>query len=68
MMYAPWINFTLGLWLIISPFLLGHSDVRSAMWNEIIVGFLVVIFSSKLGVSVAGRRASYGPGEQRGRA
>jgi len=68
MTYVPWINFTLGLWLIISPFLLGYSHMRSAMWNEIIVGFLVVIFSSRLGASVASRRTSYGPGEQRGRA
>ncbi len=64
----PWINFTLGLWLIISPFLLGYSHIRSAMWNEIIVGFLILIFSSKLAASVTGRRTSYGPGEQRGRA
>lgn len=68
MTYVPWLNFTLGLWLIISPFLLGYSHVRPAMWNEVIVGFLVVIFSSKLGAAVAGRRSPSRSGAQRGRA
>lgn len=68
MSYVPWINFILGLWLIISPFLLGYSNVRPAMWNEIIVGVLVLIFSSTLGASLTGRTTSYRTGEQRGRA
>lgn len=68
MSYVPWINFILGLWLIISPFLLGYSDVRPAMWNQIIVGILVLIFSSTLGASITGQRTSYRSGEQRGRA
>lgn len=68
MAYVPWINFTLGLWLIISPFLLGYSHLRPAMWNANIVGVLVLISSSKLGASVAGRKTVYGPGGQRGKA
>lgn len=68
MNYVPWINFILGLWLIISPFLLGYSNVRPAMWNEMIVGILVLIFSSTLGASITSRTTSYRSGEQRGRA
>ncbi len=68
MHYVPWINFILGLWLIISPFLLGYSNVRPAMWNEIIIGVLVLIFSSTMGASLTDRTTSYRSGEQRGRA
>ncbi|TAK09879.1 MAG: hypothetical protein EPO39_01475 [Candidatus Manganitrophaceae bacterium] len=67
MNYVPWINFILGLWLIISPFLLGYSHVRPAMWNEIIVGVLVLIFSSTVGASLTGRTTSYRTHEQSGR-
>lgn len=68
MNYVPWINFILGLWLIISSFLLGYSNVRPAMWNEIIVGVLVLIFSSTVGASLTNRSTTYRTGEQRGRA
>lgn len=68
MNYVPWMNFILGLWLIISPFLLGYSNVRPAMWNQIIIGVLVLIFSSTLGASISGQRTTYRSGEQRGSA
>lgn len=66
MSYIPWFNFTLGLWLIISPFLLGYSHLRAAMWNEIIVGVLILIFSTTVGASIAGRTSPYG--EHQGKA
>lgn len=36
-----WINAILGVWLILSPFVLGHNDVERAMWNDLAVGILV---------------------------
>jgi hypothetical protein len=38
-----WINFLLGIWLIISPFVLGFT-VASALSNAILLGILVGIF------------------------
>lgn len=50
-----WANCVLAVWLILSPFVLGFTDVAKAMWNNIIVGILVLIVAwSSAG---AGRRA-----------
>ncbi|MFW6060073.1 MAG: SPW repeat protein [Phycisphaeraceae bacterium] len=37
-------NIILGIWLIIAPFVLTYELPR-AVWNDVIVGFLVVIFA-----------------------
>jgi hypothetical protein len=39
-----------GLWLLMAPFVLGHGDRPAAMWNEIVVGALVLVLG---GVRVA---------------
>lgn len=39
-----WVNVILGGWLIIAPFLLGYSDDANPLWNDIIVGIVVVLF------------------------
>jgi hypothetical protein len=36
------INAGLGLWLILSPFILGYSAVRAATWNDTIVGVVII--------------------------
>lgn len=41
---VAWLNFLAGIWLILSPFILGFSTEGSALWNNIIIGILVVIF------------------------
>jgi len=48
-------NILLGIWLILSPFILGYSS-SSAIWNSIIVGFLVMVFAyiSNLETSLPG--------------
>jgi len=35
----------LGVWLIIAPFLLGYSALAAALWNDIIVGIVVVVLA-----------------------
>lgn len=40
------IDILLGIWLIIAPFMLGYSAINGALWNDIISGFLVVIFAA----------------------
>lgn len=43
MYWQSWVNTILGIWLILSPFLLGFSDVASATWNNIIIGILLAV-------------------------
>ncbi len=44
-MWQGWFNLILGLWLIVSPWLLGFSTVAAAMWNSVIVGIVVAALS-----------------------
>jgi len=40
-----WINAVLGLWLVVSPFILGYSATMAALWNTIIVGLMVIVLA-----------------------
>jgi len=41
-----WINLILGIWLIISPFVLGFAaTTRAAVTNDVILGILLIAFS-----------------------
>ncbi len=40
-----WINFILGLWLIVAPFALHFRDVSAAMWNSVILGIVIAVLS-----------------------
>lgn len=38
-----WVNALLGVWVIISPFVLGFATNTELMWNNIIVGAVVAL-------------------------
>jgi hypothetical protein len=40
-----WINAILGLWLVVSPFVLGYSVMRVVLWNSVIVGIVVIVLA-----------------------
>ncbi len=42
---ASTVGILAGLWLIISPFILGNSGVSTVMWNEIIFGVIVAVLA-----------------------
>jgi len=42
---ASGLNVIAGIWLIISPFVVGFSDLFNPMWNNIIVGIAVLILA-----------------------
>lgn len=42
---AGWTNAAIGIWLIAAPFILNYPTARE-MWNDIIVGALVLIFGA----------------------
>lgn len=43
--WPSWTNLILGVWLVISPFVLSFNDNMTAYWNTIILGILTIILS-----------------------
>jgi hypothetical protein len=41
--WAGWINLILGIWLIISPWVVGYSAHGTALGNNVVLGILVLI-------------------------
>jgi len=44
--WQDWLALALGLWLLISPWLLGFSDVGVAAWNAVLVGVGIALFAA----------------------
>jgi hypothetical protein len=40
-----WTNAALGGWLVIAPFALGHSAITANVWNNVVVGVVVLLVS-----------------------
>ena len=40
-----WMNFTLGVWLVIAPFVLLYRGIQAALWDDIVVGLLIAAYS-----------------------
>lgn len=40
-----WVNFILGLWLIVAPFVLPYRDISAALWNNVIVGVIIAVLA-----------------------
>lgn len=40
--WLSWVNVALGIWLVVAPFVLGYAYLTVALWNEVIVGLIVV--------------------------
>lgn len=38
-----WLNIVLGVWLLISSFVLGFMRINAAMWNNVIVGIIIAL-------------------------
>jgi hypothetical protein len=41
--WASWINMILGVWLIISPWVVGFASRPTALWNTLILGVVILI-------------------------
>ena len=39
-----WVLIGLGIWSILSPWLLGFSKLNLVVWNSIFIGALVIVF------------------------
>lgn len=44
--WEEWFNAALGAWLIVSPFILGFSAISAALWNQLVVGLVVLVLSA----------------------
>jgi len=42
---ASWLNVLLGIWVIISPFVVQFAQLPAAMWNNVIVGIVIAILA-----------------------
>ncbi|HEY1268538.1 MAG TPA: SPW repeat protein [Candidatus Binatia bacterium] len=42
---VSWLNFILGIWLIISPFVLLYRGLSQALWDNVIVGIIIAILA-----------------------
>ena len=40
---ANMINLLLGIWVLISPLILGFTTNRGAVWNDVIVGTAIMV-------------------------
>lgn len=58
-----WINAILGLWLIIAPFFLAYSATAVAMWNDIIIGVVVLVLAAWAALVVGGRSTGQPTGQ-----
>jgi hypothetical protein len=42
---ASWINVLLGIWVIISPFILQFARLPAVMWNNVVIGVVVALLA-----------------------
>jgi len=45
MNWLNWVKLVLGLWVVVSPWVLGFSGITIALWSNVIAGALIVIFA-----------------------
>jgi hypothetical protein len=43
MKWYQWFFIVLGLWLVVSPWFLGFSSLNLALWNNIVVGAIIIL-------------------------
>lgn len=42
---ANWLNVILGIWIVISPFVLGFSNRTAMMWNDVATGGAIIVLA-----------------------
>lgn len=44
--WQDWANLAVGVWLFVSPWVLGYADLRSAAWDSWLMGVVVAAVSA----------------------
>ncbi len=39
--WEEWVNLILGLWVVVSPFVIGFASIALAMWTHVVIGLAV---------------------------
>ena len=42
---VSWLNIILGIWVLISPFVVQFAQLSAATWNNVIVGIVIAILA-----------------------
>lgn len=45
MKWNHWTLIGLGSWALLSPWILGFSDINLAVWNSVLIGALIILFA-----------------------
>lgn len=45
MTWNQWALLVIGVWLLISPWFLGFSELDLVTWNAVVAGALVILFA-----------------------
>ncbi len=45
MRWHHWVIVGLGVWLLASPWLLGFAELNLVVWNNLLVGLLMIVFA-----------------------
>ena len=45
--WHDWANGVLGVWLVVSPWILGFAALTTAVWNHVVVGLLIVALAAR---------------------
>jgi hypothetical protein len=56
-----WLNAALGIWLIISPYVLAYSSVSTTTFNDIYSGAVALVLAGWAALSIGGRRMEQMP-------
>lgn len=43
--WLSWINVLLGIWLFVSPWVLGRASITSVLWNSVVLGVIVFVLA-----------------------
>lgn len=41
-----WIEIFIGFWVLVSPWLLGFSDLAVAKWSNVILGLIIIVLNA----------------------
>ena len=44
--WEEWINLVLGLWVVVSPWVLGFAAMATAMWGHVVIGLAIVALAA----------------------
>jgi hypothetical protein len=53
-----WWNFVFGIWLLLSPFIIGFAGVESPTWNTVVVGVFVLAMAGWSALATQGKAGS----------